>query len=70
MKNEVTILEAYPVFITVRLAEILDIINKDTPYDIQWSEAITLYNEFLKSKFNDDMRSEYDCIEKFLNIKI
>lgn len=42
----------------------------ELPYDRMYEEHNELREEFLKSEFNTDDKSEYDCINKFLNHKL
>ena len=37
--------------------------------DIWWEKAIVLYDEFVKSEFNDRKQSELDCINQFMASK-
>ena len=38
----------------------------ELPYDLQFGESKTRYEEFYASKHNDENKSEYDCIIAFL----
>jgi len=38
--------------------------------DIWWDKAIELYDEFIKSEFNNPNQSELDCINEFIKTKI
>ncbi len=40
---------------------------RDLENDEQFSESNRLYSEFLVSEFNNESKSEYDCISDFLN---
>ena len=35
--------------------------------DTKWDIASEVYGKFLDSKYNVETKSEYDCIEEFLN---
>jgi len=56
----------YTIFVTIQLAICNGIIDKEAPYDQQWDEGTKLYETFEGSQYNVDDRSEYDCIEEFL----
>jgi len=34
--------------------------------DRQWEEAIDIYEDYLKSKYNDENKSELECINDYL----
>ena len=40
---------------------------KDIEYDLIFTEVIKHQGLFLKSKYNSDTKSEYDCIVDYLN---
>jgi hypothetical protein len=44
--------------------------GREDELDLVWEEAIELYNEFINSEFDDQNKSELDCINDFLNTKI
>ena len=56
----------YGAFVTSHLMMELNKHYKDMAYDSLYLEAINVYNQFLSSSFNDDHRSEYECICDFL----
>lgn len=41
----------------------------ESPYDIQFEQIMMRYYEFFTSKYNDENKSEYDCIINFLTEK-
>jgi len=51
------------------LLKIYDSQFERLPYDIQFEQIHERYEEFANSSFNDEKRSEYDCIVSFLNDK-
>jgi hypothetical protein len=51
------------------LLKIYDKEFNELPYDLQFGEVEGRYEEFFNSSFNDERRSEYDCIISFLNDK-
>lgn len=63
-------MNGYNIFLVVELGKLRGVINSNLEYDLLWEEATKLYEEFEKSTFNDENRSEYDCIDAFLDSKI
>lgn len=59
----------YEIYLMIELAKCHGLIVHEQEYDTTWEEGVTLYSEFTKSEFNVDEKSEYDCIEDFLNKK-
>ena len=43
---------------------------QDLAYDLIFSEVLRHRDLFLKSNFNVDVRSEYDCIEDYLSNEV
>lgn len=58
--------KGYPIYVMIELAKCHGLIMDELEYDIAWDEGVKLYYKFVKSEFNVDEESEYDCIEKFL----
>jgi len=44
-----------------------DLFNEDQAEDDRWAEAQNLYEEFCHSEYNTDDKSEYDCIQDFVD---
>ena len=44
-----------------------DEVFRDLEHDLQYEKAIALYKEFVESEFNNESKTEYDCISEFLN---
>ena len=44
-----------------------NIFDGDQSEDDRWAESHNLYDEFLESKYNTDAKSEYDCIQDFVD---
>ena len=63
-------MNAYSQFITYQLAAAIGVIDKELEYDLAWSEAGVLYEEFENGIFDLDTKSEYDCIHDFLEMKM
>ena len=40
--------------------------EEDVPYDVQYSKYSDLHYEFMNSKFNNNNKSAYECIEEFI----
>jgi hypothetical protein len=51
------------------LLKIYDKEFDELPYDLQFEDSKTRYEEFYASKHNDEKKSEYDCIINFLTEK-
>ena len=56
--------DEYPIYITAHLLEcdgcIVDAL------DTHWEYAKEVYHNFLKSEYNVDTTSEYDCINEYI----
>jgi len=57
----------YSQFLFSQLLSLYDEDFANLAYDLQYAEAMVLYQEFEKSNFNVDVLSEYDCIVNYLN---
>ena len=57
----------YGVFLIAELGRLKNVINPNLEYDLIWETSQAIYNDFLKSNFNDHNKSEYDCISDYLN---
>lgn len=57
----------YGVFLIAELGRLKNVINPNLEYDLIWETSQAIYNDFLKSNFNDNNKSEYDCISDYLN---
>jgi len=57
----------YPIFLIIQLSIAKGLIKNDVEYDLMWETGEAMYNDFLKSEFNVDNQSEYDCITNYLN---
>jgi len=57
----------YSQYLFSQLLSLYDINFAELPYDIQFGEAMEIYNQFEKSNFNVDILSEYDCIINYLS---
>ena len=42
---------------------------KDLPYDLKFSTALSEYEKYDKSSFNDSNKGEYQCIEDYIKDK-
>ena len=62
-------MEGYSIYLMVSLAKINGIIPEHLEYDTAWAKGGLLLMDFEKSKFNVDDKSEYDCINEFLEDK-
>ena len=56
----------YYIYVTLHLLECLDETLAYEALDTKWDIASEVYQNFLDSKYNDETKSEYDCIEEFL----
>ena len=41
----------------------------DTPYDILFGEVCQMYEDYVKSGYNDESKPEYECMHKYLSMK-
>jgi hypothetical protein len=55
----------YDFFLFTQLAYAYERIDAELEYDLAFDEAITLYEDFLKSDSNDGYKNLYDCIEHY-----
>ena len=62
--NIMKYIDEYPIYVTAHLLECngyeLDAL------DTHWENAKEVYYNFLKSEYNVDTMSEYDCIHKYI----
>jgi hypothetical protein len=56
----------YSTFLITQLAIRGGIIRPDIPYDTMWKEGGSLLERFKQSEFNVYTKSEYECMEEFL----
>lgn len=56
----------YGIFLMVELARGHNIIDPELEYDLTWEKAQSLFSDYMKSEFNDEEKSEYDCINEYL----
>ncbi len=61
--------DGYRIFLTIELARLKGLIPLDLEYDLMYEQGEGLFDEFQKSKFDNDRRGLYDCLEQFLNYK-
>ena len=40
---------------------------KDCPYDYLYEEVLGMYENYVKSEYNDEFKGEYECIVNYLN---
>jgi hypothetical protein len=71
MQQEHNHFQSYGVFIVATMLQ--NILGEDNAFedgtDVLWESSICLYEEFIKSEYNVDTKSEMDCIEDFLKTK-
>jgi len=58
--------DSYPIFVMSQLTIANGIIDNDLPYDEIWPLANQHYHAFRNSKYNDENRSEYDCMMEYI----
>lgn len=56
---------AYYTYLTLHLLETHSTVLEGLTCDERWSEAYAHYKLWQRSRFNDDTRSHYDCIEHY-----
>lgn len=59
----------YDMYLFSNLIKYYDTEFEQLPYDEQWEELPSLYEEYDKSKFNVDTKGAYECMENFLRDK-
>lgn len=59
-------MNGYNIFVLIELAKSLGIFSNETEYDVIWEQGSKLYDEFKLSSFDNDSKSEYDCMTDFL----
>ena len=57
----------YYIYVTLHLIECTWTSFAQEACDIKCDIASEVYKKFLDSKYNDETKSEYDCIEEFLS---
>lgn len=63
-------LSAYPVFIMYEQLNLNGYYESDFGLDEIWENCCIHYDNFVKSKFNDEFQSEYDCISDYVKALI
>ena len=59
----------YQIYLFLQLLQCYDKELAKEPYDIQFKDGCELLGEYENSIYNNDHKSEYDCMEEFLNNK-
>jgi hypothetical protein len=59
----------YDVYLFSNLIKLFDSEFEELPYDEQYGNLPTLYEDFENSKFNVDTKSAYDCMIEYLKEK-
>ena len=59
----------YDVYLFSNLIKLFDSEFEELPYDEQYDNLPTLYEDFENSKFNVDTKSAYDCMIEYLKEK-
>jgi len=59
----------YDVYLFSNLIKLFDSEFEELPYDEQYDDLPTLYEDFENSKFNVDTKSAYDCMIEYLKEK-
>lgn len=54
-------------YILAKLYALKSKVFNELTYDEQFYEAVRMYNIFLKSDFNNTKKTEYQCLEEFLD---
>jgi hypothetical protein len=57
----------YYIYVTLHLMDCSSESFAQEACDIKWDIASEAYKKFLDSEFNDESKSEYDCIEEFIS---
>ena len=60
--------DGYCIFVMIQLAIAHKVISSELEYDLMWAEGIKLYESFFQSIYNDENKSEIDCMNDFLNV--
>ena len=63
-------MKGYNIFVLIELAKSLGMFSNEIEYDVIWEQGSKLYDEFKLSSFDNGSKSEYDCINDFLNCKM
>jgi len=61
--------DAYQIYLFLQLIQCFNKDFAELPYDIQFEEGCELLKEYENSIYNNDNKSEYDCMVEFLNDK-
>jgi hypothetical protein len=59
----------YDIYLFSNLIKLFDTEFEELPYDEQYDNLPTLYEDFENSKFNVDTKSAYDCMIEYLKEK-
>jgi DNA-binding transcriptional regulator GbsR (MarR family) len=59
----------YDVYLFSNLIKLFNAEFEELPYDEQWDNLPSLYEEYDKSKFNVDTKGAYECMIEFLEEK-
>ena len=59
----------YDIYLFSNLIKLFDSEFEELPYDEQYGNLPTLYEDFENSKFNVDTKSAYDCMIEYLKEK-
>jgi hypothetical protein len=59
----------YNEYLFSQLLALFDFDYAEMPYDYQYAEALSRYEEFNKSEFNTDKFGLYECIVNYLKNK-
>lgn len=62
-------MNAYQIYLMIELAKLANVLPIDLEYDLMWGKGGELYSEFQSSEYDNDSKSEYDCIVEFLDNK-
>ena len=58
--------KTYQIYLFLQLLQAYDKEYKTEPYDIQFEKGCVLLDEYENSTYNNDNKSEYDCMVEFL----
>lgn len=60
---------AYPVFIMYEQLNLNGFFKTELEYGLDeiWDSSCEHYQKFVESKYNDEYKSEYDCIVDYVN---
>ena len=59
----------YDMYLFSNLIKYYDKEFEESPYDEQWDDLPSLYEEYDKSKFNVDTKGAYECMIEYFNEK-